>query len=105
MVSEPRLGGNAKPDPNLPVPAIPLFLPDLDGFPESRKKTKGEPRRGGDSLFTSRIVIGIPDSRGFKGWTGFYDLHAVSLLLTVGVVAACPSIRNPISNIERCATT
>ena len=26
----PRLrGGNAKPDPNLPVPAIPLFLPDV----------------------------------------------------------------------------
>ena len=48
------------------------------------------------------------------GWTGVYDLHPVSFLLTVGVAAACcPSIRNPIStlrdvqglrfNIRRCA--
>ena len=44
-----------------------LFSCQMYGFPESSKKTtKGEPRRGGDSLFTTHTVIRIPDPRGFK---------------------------------------
>ena len=107
VVGEPRLRGatNAKPDTNLaPHTTTPVAVSSCQtycGFPESRMETKGYSRAGMDFFFTSHSVIEIPDPLVVYGWTGLYDLHGVSLLLTVGVPAACcPSIRNPISTLR-----